>query len=153
MQRFGSLALSLIVASVVGCGTHTPGSSSANPIRGAAITGHVHGGQRPISGATIQLYAVSAAEDGQASAPLLSALVKTNSQGAFRFTGDYTCPSYASVVYIVATSGNPGLTSGTNNTALSEMVALGQCDTAGSSNYLQLNEVTTVASVFAWRTS
>jgi hypothetical protein len=113
-----------------------------------AVDGQVHGGQQPISGATIQLYAVSTAGDGQTSTPLISALVKTDGQGAFSIPGGYTCPSYGSLVYVVATGGNPGLASGTNNAALSEMAALGQCGTLASIRYLQINEVTTVASVF-----
>jgi hypothetical protein len=38
--------------------------------------------------------------------------------GSFTITGDYTCPSGSSEVYLVAAGGNPGLGSGTNaNTA------------------------------------
>jgi hypothetical protein len=71
------------------------------------------------------------------------------SGGSFTITGDYTCPSASTLVYLTATGGNPGMTSGTNNSALVLVAALGQCGSLSSSTVIAVNEVTTVASVYA----
>jgi hypothetical protein len=98
----------------------------------------------PSSGATIQLYAVAATSKGAAT-PLISATVTTAQDGTFTITGDYSCTGNP-LVYIVATGGNPG--SGTN-TALSLMAALGPCNNLTPSTFISINELTTVASVYA----
>jgi hypothetical protein len=111
--------------------------------------GLVHGGQQPVTGATIQLYAVGTTGDGSASTPLLSPTPVTDAQGAFNISGTYTCPSPSSLVYIVASGGNPGLAPGTNNAALSLMAALGPCSNLSPSTFILINELTTVAEVYA----
>jgi trimeric autotransporter adhesin len=111
--------------------------------------GLVHGGQQPVTGATIQLYAVGTTGDGSASTPLLSPAPVTDAQGSFNISGTYTCPSPSSLVYIVASGGNPGLTPGTNNAAISLMAALGPCGNLSPSAFILINELTTVAEVYA----
>src|SRR5436309_5197156 len=49
-----SLSLLLAASLLSGCGMGTPGASSA---AGAAVQGHIMGGQQPVAGSTIQLYA------------------------------------------------------------------------------------------------
>lgn len=109
----------------------------------------VRGGQQGVSGATIQLYAAGATGYSSAATALLTQVVTTNGAGSFSITGDYTCPTASTQVYIVATGGNPGLTAGTNNAALAMMAALGSCGNLTSSTFIDIDEVTTVASVFA----
>jgi streptogramin lyase len=109
----------------------------------------VHGGQQGVSGATIQLYAAGATGYGSAATPLLTKTVTSNGAGSFTITGDYSCPTATTQVYIVATGGNPGLALGTNNTALIMMAALGPCGALTSSTFIFIDEVTTVASVYA----
>jgi streptogramin lyase len=113
------------------------------------MTGMVHGGQQGVSGATIQLYAAGATGYGSAGTPLLTKTVTSNGAGSFSITLDYSCPTPTTQVYIVATGGNPGLAMGTNNTALAMMAALGPCGTLTSSTFIFIDEVTTVASVYA----
>jgi streptogramin lyase len=108
----------------------------------------VHGGQQGVSGATIQLYAAGT-NYGSAATPLLTKTVTSNGAGSFTITGDYSCPTTTTQVYIVATGGNPGLALGTNNTALIMMAALGPCGSLTSSTFIFIDEVTTVASVYA----
>jgi streptogramin lyase len=108
----------------------------------------VHGGQQGVSGSTIQLYAAGAGY-GSAATPLLTKTVTSNGAGSFTITGDYSCPPTTTQVYIVATGGNPGLAMGTNNTALTMMAALGPCGNLTSSTFIFIDEVTTVASVYA----
>jgi hypothetical protein len=109
----------------------------------------VHGGQQPVSGATVEVYAVSSTATGAASTLLLSKAVTTDSTGGFGLTGDYTCPSASALVYIVVMGGNPGMSAGTNNKALGLMTAVGPCSTLTPTSYLEVNEVTTVDSVMA----
>jgi hypothetical protein len=109
----------------------------------------VHGGQQGISGSTIQLYAAGATGYGSKATALLTKTVTSNGAGSFTITGDYSCPSASTQVYIVATGGNPGLALGTSNPALTMMAALGPCGKLSSSTYVFVDEVTTVASVYA----
>jgi hypothetical protein len=119
----------------------------ANP-QVLGIHGQVHGGQQPITGSTIQLYQVGTTGDGSAATPLIASTVKTDSSGDFNITGDYVCPTATTEVYLGATGGNPGLTPGTNNSAISMVAALGQCGNLSSSTYVFVNEATTVGTVF-----
>ncbi len=109
----------------------------------------VHGGQQGVSGATIQLYAAGATGYGLAATALLTTTVTSNAAGSFNITGDYTCPTASTQVFIVATGGNPGLSAGTNNTALAMMAALGPCGNLTSSTFIFIDELTTAASVYA----
>ena len=108
----------------------------------------VHGGQQPVIGATLQLYAVGTTGDGSPASALLTQTVTSDANGNFEITGAYTCPSPSTLVYIVATGGNPGLTTGTNNTAIASMAALGPCGSLGASTLISINELTTVAAVW-----
>lgn len=115
----------------------------------AALSGRVVGGQQPVSGAGVQLYAVSLLADGANSTPLLTTTVSTDSLGRFTITGSYTCPTPSTLVYIAATGGNPGLAPGTNNSALSLITALGPCGSLSSSTMIMIDERTTVAAISA----
>jgi sugar lactone lactonase YvrE len=173
-MRIGAAPLALIFLFVSGCGStrtvvSTPGNVST-ATAGATITGKVRGGQSPISGAEVFLFAANNTGFGQPSVSLLKSVpgsttldssggatngdyfVTTDSNGNFSITGDYTCTS-GQQVYLYAFGGNPGLSAGTNNTSLSLMAVLGNCPVAG--NFLStdptviVNEVTTVAAATA----
>jgi hypothetical protein len=108
----------------------------------------VHGGQQPVSGATIQLYTVGTIGTDTASKPMITATVTTDGSGSFDITGDYSCTSDEDQVYLTGTGGNPGLAVGTNNTALALVAALGRCGNLATTSFIDMNEVTTVAA--AW---
>jgi hypothetical protein len=139
-------ASSLILFGTFGCGTAS-GPSGVAPLTpaGRSISGSVHGGQQPVVGAQISLYA--AGKTGLASAPrsMLMAPVFSNTSGGFSITSDYTCQA-GDQVYLLATGGNSG--SGINS-AIELMAALGPCANLTPSTFINLNEVTTVASVYA----
>jgi hypothetical protein len=143
--RLVSSAFPPLLLLLAGCAMHQ--NSSQLPIP-AGKHGLVHGGQQPVIGATIQLYAVGTTGDGSASTPLLSHPPITDANGGFNISGTFTCPSSTSLVYIVANGGNPGLTTGTNNAAISLMAALGPCSTLTASTYIFINELTTLAAVY-----
>jgi len=136
-------------------------STQSNAVRGTALQGRVHGGQQPIIGASVYLFAANTAGSGNASISLLSSAsgtsrdsignyyVTTDSSGTFSISGDYTCPSTTSQLYLYAVGGNPG--AGTNSAA-GLMAALGTCPANGTlppSLYILMNEVSTIATAYA----
>jgi hypothetical protein len=141
-------ALVAVATGLSGCGAGLVSSSpAASPA--VALSGRVHGGQQPVTGATIQLYAAGSGGYGAAAMPLLTTTVQSGAGGAFDVTGDYTCPSASAQVYLTATGGNPGFSGQVNNAALSMMAALGPCGNLTSSTFVNINELTTVAAVWA----
>ena len=125
-----------------------PPSPTAIP----TLNGKVHGGNQPVVGATIQLYAAGTAGYASPAQPLISKSVTTDSQGNFTITGDFTCPTVSgqdTQVYITATGGNPGLDGDPDNKALALMTTLGSCSALTSSTSITINELTTVAAVWS----
>jgi DNA-binding beta-propeller fold protein YncE len=154
----GALALT-------GCGLSSGnGISTATsvPVVTAVITGKVYGGQQAIGGATIQLYAAGTANYGvgatySSGTSLLgtnTSTTATDGTGSFSLKNGngplFTCPGGNPNVYLVATGGSPstGNTLPANN-QLALMAALGPCQSIGSSTKVVINEITTVASVYA----
>ena len=146
LRRCGSLAFFFAVLLLSGCAMGTlngPPAASALP----QISGVVHGGQQPVSGATIQMYSVNTTTIAGASTPMLTSAVTTDSGGNFTITGLYTCPASNPFVYMVSTGGNPGQGGSVNNTDIVLMAALGTCNTLSSTSYIVINELTTAAAV------
>ncbi len=139
---------------------------------GTTLSGIVHGGQSPISGAHVYLYALPNTawagpgippSSSNASISLLTSSVlnqtpaggfdgtnyyaTTDANGAWSISGDYTCPASHSGGYIYAAGGNPGLASGTNNKAATLVAGVTLCPS--SSEYVIVNEVSTVAIAYA----
>lgn len=108
----------------------------ASPVP-AALRGVVHGGQNPVSGATIQIYAVSTASTAGAATPLISSQVTTAPDGSFDITGLYSCGS-STDVYLTATGGNPGLSGNVNNPVLVLMTAPGPCSSLTAQSYVSI---------------
>jgi hypothetical protein len=141
-----TLASSLVLALVMlnGCGSVSQQQATQT---GLALHGMVHGGQQPISGAIVQMYAASLAGDGTPATPLLSQRVLTGVDGSFTIGGLYKCPSPGTLVYLVATQGDPGL--GANNPQAAVMSVFGACGDLSESTFVTLNEETTVAAAWA----
>jgi hypothetical protein len=131
-----------------GCGQNS-NIPSSQPLAVKGFHGVARGGQQPISGATVQMYAAGTAGDGSAATAMMSAPVTTDAGGYFTLTGLFTCPTPTSLVYLLASGGNPGLTAGTNNTSISLMAALGPCQNLSVATFVNMNEVTTVAAIAA----
>ena len=120
-----ALALSLAFT-LTGCTASFERSAQVPaPAAAVALTGHAFGGQQPLLGATIQLYAASNSGYAAASTPLLTVPVVSGAGGNFTISYDYTCPSSATQVYLTATGGNPGLALGTYNSQIAMIAALG----------------------------
>jgi hypothetical protein len=157
-----SLAFSLAFSVVLtGCSlSPTASSMPSTPQSGVAIRGSVHGGQQPVQGTHIYLFAANNTGYGTASISLLNAAatgnsdalgayVLSNATGGFTITGDYACTS-AQQVYLYALGGDSGLGP---NSASGFLATLGQCP--ATTNFLasipliQVNEVSTIAAAYA----
>jgi hypothetical protein len=151
MRSLPSLRESFLLLGTLCLSGCSPQSITRNttPTTTVGATGYVHGGQQPVSGASIQLYAVGTSGDGSAATPLLTQVVTSDANGNFSLRGLYTCPTPGSLVYVVATGGNPGLPSGTDNPSIGLMTALGTCSSLTSSTFININELTTVGAVTA----
>jgi hypothetical protein len=147
-RRIAPCAFALALAGLLaGCGSSSLDTAPATTA--LHLTGRVFGGQQPVSGANLQLYAAGTGGYGSAATALLTKTVTSDGNGNFSITGDYTCPANAQV-YLVATGGNPGLTpSTTTNANLAMMTGLGACSSLTASTAVTINELTSVASVWS----
>jgi streptogramin lyase len=166
---FAVASCSLLSLLLSGCsGVPVPTSAKTASVHGAAIQGKVYGGQTVISGASLYLYAANNTGYGNASISLLNSnvldqtpaggqdingnyYVTTGSDGSFGITGDYTCPSTTSQLYLYAVGGNPGLGEGTNS-AIGLLAALGTCQASSTLSpalYIVINEVSTIATAYS----
>lgn len=147
MRNFGYLFATAIL--LAGCGgsvssNHGPSPSPA----GAGLKGKLLGGQFPVTGSEVQLYAAGSSGYGSHAKALLTPAVTTDQNGEFDIPyGTYTCPSNGALTYLVATGGDPGL--GSDNPAIALMATLGSCGNIANLPSVVINEVTTVASVWA----
>lgn len=137
-------SVAVVAVAMAGCGIGPRGSVSVEPM---AITGHAMGGQQPVSGAIITLYAANLQGYGKSSISEMTSSVTTDEHGAFVMTGNYQCNA-DDLVYLVARQGNPGI-SGVNNQQIGLMAALGRCGDVSTSANIIMNEVTTVAAAWA----
>ena len=138
------MLISLCLLAMTACG----GSSRSDAISG--FGGRVHGGQQPISGASIQFFAAGSSSMGTGAVPILSQPVQTDVTGSFSVPpGQFKCPSNSPLVYVVSTGGNPGMAARTDNAAAGLMTAIGPCAGVDSSTFININELTTVASIWS----
>jgi sugar lactone lactonase YvrE len=154
MQR--ALALVPAVCLLAGCANAPVTSNQTSTAQTAALKGKVHGGQQPVAGASVYLFAAGTGGMGNGSVSLLTAgagqdgsgnyYVTTAADGTFTITSDYTCPSGSTQTYIYAIGGNSGAGS---NPAIGLMAALGACGSLTPSTFVEVNEVSTVATAYA----
>ena len=155
-----SIASLVLLMCAVGCGSVTSTATSSTSPDAAttkpAIQGSVFGGQQPVVGAKLQLYAVGTPTTGGgyglgSQALITGTLPVTDVNGNFSITGDYTLPVTPSHLYLVATGGSPGVGQPVNS-HIAMMAVLESCTattTLSPSLFISINEVTTVASVLA----
>ena len=139
---------------VSSCSTSSgSGTTSACPARaavaGASLNGKVFADLQPVIGASVQLYAAGFTGNGSSPAALLANALTTDATGSFTAPGGYSCPSAQTPLYLISKGGKPGPSSAANNPSLWLMTALGPCSSLSAGSSVVLNEVTTVASVWA----
>jgi hypothetical protein len=178
---FSSVASVLGVAFALGlsgCSANFGDVSNTATQTAMHIRGVVHGGQQPISGSHVYMYAASTAAyggqgisptsgtTGNASVSLLTAAtgnsadtngnfyVTTDAFGNFDINGAFACTS-GQQVYLYSAGGNPQLAgvgvAGTPNPAASLMAVVGDCasSTFPGVTSVAMNEVSTVAAAYA----
>lgn len=140
----GVLPLSC-VAGLTGCGADLTGRiQQATP--SVAITGQVMGGQNPIIGATVGIFAFG--DQGYGSGAVQLATTQSQPDGSFQFaSGAYTCPAGDPPVYLLAMSGDAG--SGQKNPNAVLGTSLGTCSEGKTDEKVLVNEVTTVALAYS----
>jgi hypothetical protein len=159
-----ALAVLLCASTLItGCALQSTasGSSELTGQNAGTMTGTVHGGQAPIYNATVNLYAAGTTGYGAGSSLLATTTSDVN--GGFQFTklangstnsgASWSCPSTGPdpQIYVMSLGGNTQGTGviATNNTAAKLMTAIGPCSQINNSTMVQVNELTTVASVFS----
>jgi hypothetical protein len=148
---------------VSGCSV-APGFNPTSTIpssgNGATLRGIVHGGQQPVVGAHLYLFAANTTGYGSGSVSLLTSgsgrsidsngnyYVTTGTGGLFNITDAYTCPDSNTQVYVYSVGGNPGLGDGAN-AAAGFLAALGSCGNLTSTENIFVNEISTIATAYA----
>src|ERR1700691_3107554 len=108
-KRVWGVCSALLLLAACGSGGSMPNpASNSSPITSGAAADHglsgvVHGGQAPITGSTLTLYAAGVPASA---VPTTLDTVITDSSGNFSFK--YTCPTEGALVYIVASGGSAG---------------------------------------------
>ena len=162
LTTLSAIAATLVpVIALTGCAGDFGKSAAPMSVAGTSLSGSVHGGQQPVSGANVYLMAAGKTGYGSAAASQLTpglpgvtvdgngrAYVTTDAGGNWSITGAYTC-NPTDQMYIIATGGNPGLSGGATNSSLAMMNALGSCSSLSASTSVIVNEATTVAAVTA----
>jgi YVTN family beta-propeller protein len=139
----GACSAALMMA---GCAGFVPATSSPTIVSGIQVQGTVFGGQQPIVGAAIHVYAASTSAYAGTNTDLLTSAVTTVAGGSFSIASKFTCTT-GQQIYVVANGGNPGSTQ--VNPQIGLMTALGPCEGIGSGTKIAINEATTVATAFA----
>jgi hypothetical protein len=158
--------LALLASSVVltaGCANmSSTAPTGGNPfVSPATLSGKIHGGNQPVTGATVTLWFA-----GQSGNAIQAASTISDSQGNFSFTKDsvpgnpadngststYSCPTNTDpLVYVRSLGGNTqnNGNAGQNNAAAGFIAIYGDCSTLSASNFVFMSEVTTVATMAA----
>jgi len=157
-------ALATSVIFITGCSNMGSTAPDVNPFTsGATIKGNVHGGNQPVSGATVTLWYVSTTPPATLVATTTTA---SDGSGSFSFVKDptsgqtlpntgneFSCPGGTNnpLVYVIASGGNT-LNDGDatkNNTAAAFISIYGDCNELSSASSVYMSEATTVATMAA----
>jgi N-acetylneuraminic acid mutarotase len=143
ISRLTLLFTALIL--LAGCGSPLFHAGSTATPASFVIKGKLRGGQFPISGASIELFAAGETGYGAGSTPLLAAPATTDQNGDFSIT--FSCPANNPETYLVSSGGNAGVGEA-NNPAIALMAAMGPCLSDSDIPFINIDEVTTIASVW-----
>jgi len=144
----------MVPALLAGCSANFGAVTPPEPVQAslAGMTGSVHGGEQPISGASINVYAAGTSGYGGASVLLSPTPITTHADGSFQLGTAYTCTS-GQQVYLYVTGGDA---SGANlgiNPFTGLMAVIGTCPASGTFATavpkVQINEVSTIAAAYA----
>ncbi|MEO6924310.1 MAG: hypothetical protein ABI142_10830, partial [Bryocella sp.] len=130
-----------------GCATNFS-QNAVSTSMGHSLHGTTMGGQQPVVGANVYLYAVGTSGYGGVSRSMLSGAgyVTTGTHGEWSITNDYTCQS-GDQVYLLVVGGKAD--GQTENAAITLAAPLGDCSALSASTFVYIDEVTTVATAYA----
>jgi hypothetical protein len=139
-------ALALALTALSGCGLQ---QAVSLPSEGVMVGGKIMGGELPVTGATVRLYAsatnTSISNGVYVGAATLLGTTTTGTGGSFSFSpASYTCPPNQEL-YITSAGGDGG---GGANANILEVSMIGQCGSLNS--FTVVNELTSVASAYAF---
>ena len=152
--------------------TSTASSSLGATAQAIQLSGHIKGGNQPVSGATVTLYFAGQTGVPSAATPVATTTSANDGYGSFSFTraadggtnsgsgSTFSCPvnppgsvlaqNGGPYVYVVARGGNTvnDGSSSVNNDAVF-IAPFGRCGSIGASTFINMSEVVTVATVAA----
>jgi len=115
---------------------------------GASFSLSVLSATKSIAGASVQLYATGSTGNGSAPTALIATPPTTDATGKVIIPAQYSCPAASTPVYAVSRGGLVAGTAGANaNVVL--MAAIGPCGRITTTTHVVVNEVTTVAAMYA----
>ena len=155
--RVAACTLACSVTLLSGCGIGVLSTAPDGPVaNGSVLSGKAMGGQQPVAGSTVTLYAVGTTGYGTG-ATALATTTSANTTGQFSFVqdggtaaGHYSCPSSSALTYLTVSGGDPtGTGTPANfNPDIKLVVTLGPCAAAANSSVV-VNEATTAATATA----
>ncbi len=102
----------------------------------------------PLVGSLVQFYTVGTSGNGSAATAVISGAYATNAAGSALLPANFACSSRGALTYLTATGGTVG-TSKTSNPNIMLATAVGVCGTVQTGSVFTVNELTTVAAVYA----
>ena len=152
------LVMSFSVLALSGCGSDMSSSADIPNQSSMNFNGIAHGGQQPLNGSHIYLFAMNQTTYGGASTSLLTSstghsdaignYVLTDSAGDFNIAGDFTCTA-GTYLYLYALGGDPQLGGTASNLSAGMLAVLGSCAKINSISFVWMDEVSTIASAYA----
>jgi hypothetical protein len=146
-----------MMVALAGCGSGTA-TVAKNPVTPAVFSGphgEATGGQQPVVAMTLQLFAAGTTGYGSGATNVFTSegltLPTTSATGSFSFPPTWHCINGTDQVYLVGTGGQPlaNTMGAETNANLGLMVALGTCSNLNAGTHIHMNELTTVAGVWA----
>ena len=137
--------LSVALLALIGCGgqwIRIAPTTTSSP-----IPGFVHTGQQSLANTRIQIYAMGSTGNGSLSTPLLPESLLSDSHGAFTVPSSLVCPSASTWVYITSSGDLTNSSVDSSSTGAVLIALLGQCQDLSNLHSIEINEVTTVASI------
>ena len=145
-----------------GCSNSLTSTASGGDLASAAakIGGNIHGGNQPVSGATVNLYFASDSTFAAGATLAATTVSSSDGFGSFSFNKITGSPTYGSsanfscttnpYVYVVAKGGTTSTTVGaTPNTDAEFIAPLGRCNDISASTNVFMSEAVTVATMAA----
>ena len=153
--------LASAAVATTGCSNMTSTTAPGGAAAATKVSGRIHGGNQPVSGATVNLYFAGQAGVANGGSFVATTLSSTDGNGSFSFsevpgapndhtTSNFSCPSSNPYVFVVAKGGTTVNTPGATANSDAEFLApLGQCADISASTTIYMSEVVTVATMAA----